>query len=118
MCPLSVSVSWPVAASQTFTVLSSLPETIRRPSGLKATLVTATGVPLEREGFLARRRVPDLHRLVLAAADDPPAVRAEGHARNRIRVSLEREGFLARRRVPDLQRLVLAAARRSACRPG
>ena len=38
VCPLSVSVSWPVAASQTFTVLSSLPETIRRPSGLKATL--------------------------------------------------------------------------------
>ena len=37
-CPLSVSVSWPVAASQTFTVLSQLPLTIRLPSGLKATL--------------------------------------------------------------------------------
>ena len=38
MCPLSVSVSLPVAASQTLTVPSRLPETIRRPSGLKATL--------------------------------------------------------------------------------
>ena len=28
-----------MAASQTFTVLSSLPETIRRPSGLNATLM-------------------------------------------------------------------------------
>ena len=66
VCPLSVRVSWPVAASQTFTVLSSLPETIRRPSGLKATLLTRFRVSLEREGFLARRRVPDLHRAVLA----------------------------------------------------
>ena len=53
-------------------------------------------MPLERERFLARRRVPDLHRLVLTARDDPPAVGAEGHASNLIGVPLERERFLAR----------------------
>ena len=109
-CPLSVSVSWPVAASQTFTVLSQLPLTIRLPSGLKATLVTRFGVPLERERFLARRRVPDLQRLVIAAADDPLPVRAEGHAATCVLCvePLERERFLARRRVPDLHRPVTA----------
>ena len=38
-CPLSVSVSWPVSASHTFTVSSRLPLMIRWPSGLKITHV-------------------------------------------------------------------------------
>ena len=46
VCPLSVSISWPLAASHTFTVLSALPLTIRLPSGLKATLITASVWPL------------------------------------------------------------------------
>ena len=41
-----MSVSWPVWASQTFSVLSRLPLTIRFPSGLKLTLMTASECPL------------------------------------------------------------------------
>ena len=37
VCPRKVNVSWPVDASQTFTVLSPDPLAIRFPSGLKAT---------------------------------------------------------------------------------
>ena len=40
VCPLRVSVSWPVAASHTFTVRSPLAEASRLPSGLNATLMT------------------------------------------------------------------------------
>src|SRR5262249_44479465 len=40
VCPLQVRSSWPVWASQTFTVLSSDVPARRLPSGLKATLQT------------------------------------------------------------------------------
>ena len=50
--------------SQTFTVRSQPAEARRLPSGLNATLNDRVGVPLEGEGLLARRRVPDLHRPV------------------------------------------------------
>ena len=95
MCPLSVSVSWPVAASHTFTVLVQLPLTRRLPSGLNATLQTPAGVPLEGEDFLAGRRVPHLQRLVPAAGDDPFAVGAERHAVDLACCALERERLLA-----------------------
>ena len=63
------------------------------PSGLNATLVTSSGVPLEGEGFLAGRGVPHLHRLVDAGGGEPLAVGAERHAQTplvcplRVRVS-------------------------------
>jgi hypothetical protein len=38
LCPSKVGVSWPVAASHTFTVPSRLAEARRWPSGPKATL--------------------------------------------------------------------------------
>ena len=46
VCPLRVRASWPVAASHTFTVPSSLAEARRLPSGLNATLMTAPVCPL------------------------------------------------------------------------
>ena len=46
VCPLSVSVSWPVTASQILTVVSSLAEAMRRPSELNATSNTASVCPL------------------------------------------------------------------------
>ena len=46
VCPLRVRVSWPVAASHTFTVLSPLAEASRWPSGLNATLLTSSVCPL------------------------------------------------------------------------
>ncbi len=58
--PLRESVSLPVCASQTFTVLSSLPLAMRLPSGLKATLLTSP-VALEGERQLAGLRVPHLY---------------------------------------------------------
>ena len=71
-----------MSASQTFTVLSPLPLTMRLPSGLNATLLHAVRVSLEGEDFLARLRVPHLSPscLDLAAADDAFAVGAERHA--------------------------------------
>ena len=89
MCPLRVRVSWPVAASHTFTVSSRLAEASRLPSGLNATLVTRAGVPLEGEDFLAGRGVPHLHRPVPAGGGEPLAVGAERHARDSAGVPLE-----------------------------
>ena len=70
VCPLRVRTSWPVCASHTFTVLSSLPLTRRLPSGLKATLQTPAGVPLEGEespGRSARPTPsPSCHQLPLS----------------------------------------------------
>ena len=65
MCPLSVRTSAPLVASQTFAVLSSLPVTIREPSGLNDAESTEAGVPLEREDLGAAPGVPDLRRLVV-----------------------------------------------------
>ena len=72
----------PVRASHTFAVWSSLPVTIRVPSGLNATLIHRARVPFEVEQGVARPRVPHLRRLVLTAGDDPRAVGAERHARS------------------------------------
>ena len=77
---------WPVAASHSRTVLSALPEAIRVPSGLNATLDTASGVAGQRlADGLAGGRVPQPHRLVVTAGDDARAVGAERHAGHRVR---------------------------------
>ena len=99
----SVGTSWPFSASHTFAVWSSLPVTMRRPSGLNATLPHPACVTLEGEEFLARPGVPHLHGLVLAAGDDASAVGAERHAPHPACVPLEGEEFLARLGVPHLQ---------------
>ena len=44
--------SLPLSASQTFTVVSQLPLTMRLPSGLNATEVTRRCVPLEGQGIV------------------------------------------------------------------
>ena len=80
------------------------------PSGLKATLRTEPGVPLEGEDLLAGRRVPDPHRPIAAGGGEALAVGAEGHAVTAAGVPLEGEGLLAGRRVPDLHRLVRSSA--------
>src|SRR5260370_5321259 len=41
---------------------------------------------LEGLNFLARRRIPDAHRVVEACRGDVPAVRAERHAEGRVAV--------------------------------
>ena len=118
--------SWPFSASHTLAARSSPPVTMRRPSGLNATLAHVARVPLEGEPFLAIRGVPHLHRLVKAARDDATAVGAERHAVNRGRVPLEDELLLAILGVPHLGRLVETArddalavgAERHAAHPG
>ena len=78
------------------------------PSGLNATLMTQPVCPLRVRASLAGRRVPDLHRPVVARGGEPRAVGAERHARDRAGMPLEGEGLLAGRRVPDLHRPVVA----------
>src|SRR5262245_20634273 len=53
--------------------------------GAHGQAVDGVRVPLERQRFIARARVPDLHRLVHPAADDAPAVRRQGHAGDYVR---------------------------------
>ena len=53
--------------------------------------------------FMARLSIPDLQSFICTAADDPLAVRTQGHASDRARVSLDGEDFLAFLRIPDLQ---------------
>ena len=69
-----------MAASHNFTVRSSLAEASRVPSGLNATLKTVPRVPSKGAEFLARGRVPQLHRLVPTRRGQPRPVRAERHA--------------------------------------
>ena len=74
-------MGWPVSASHTRTVLSSLPEAMRVPSGLNATLVHRAGVP--GEGWPTGWPVSASHtRTVLSAlpVTMPRAVGAERHA--------------------------------------
>ena len=58
MCPLRVSISWPVSPSHTFTVSSPLADASRLPSGLNATpdaerhAPDHVGMPLEGADFL------------------------------------------------------------------
>ena len=69
-------IGWPVSASHSRTVLSSLPETIRLPSGLNATLYTMSGVAGQRRADrLAGVGVPQPHGVVVTAGDDPLARR-------------------------------------------
>lgn len=68
---------------------------------------TAGNAPrlLSRQGT-----IPYLYCAVLAAAGEPSAVRAEGHAPDRADVFLESEEFLAGLRLPYLHGLVTAGA--------
>ena len=83
-------MGWPVAASHTRTVLSTLPEAMRVPSGLNATLDTRRVAGQRLADGLAGGRVPHPHRVVVAAGDDPRAVGAERHAEHRVRVAGQR----------------------------
>ena len=95
-CPFSVATHSPVTTSQTLSVLSSDPDTTRRPSGNTATLLTydedrssqkysgrrATHpirVPSQRRHAFAGRHVPDLERLVGGRRHDAPPVRRDGN---------------------------------------
>ena len=63
---------------------------------------------LECERLLARLGIPDLHRPVKAAANDPLPVGAETHARDNKGVSFECERLLAGLGIPDLHRVTFA----------
>ena len=81
MCPLSVSVSWPEPASQTFTVSSSqLAEAMRRPSGLNATPVTTPVCPLSVSVSCPEPASQTLTVSIAAGGGDAASVGAERHA--------------------------------------
>ena len=74
---------WPVSASHSRTVLSSLPEAMRCAVGAERHAGHRVGVAGERlADGLAGVRVPQPHRLVVAAGGDARAVGAERHARS------------------------------------
>ena len=109
VCPRRVRTSWPVAASQSFTVRSELAEAMRRPSGLNATPMTRMVVPAQGEDFLAGGGVPELHRAVPAGGGDAAAVGAERHAADTARVPAQGEHLLAGGGVPELHRRTVLA---------
>ena len=107
-------------ASHSRTVLSSLPEAMRVPSGLNATLSPR---PCGRSAAapigLAGVRVPQPHRVVVAAGGDARAVGAERHAGHRVRVAGQRlADRVGRWRRPTAARCRRHCRRRSACRRG
>ena len=97
-----MSISWPVAASQTLTVCIVAGGGDATAVGAERHSVRGAGVSLERERFPAGFDVPDLDRLIVAGGGDATAVGAERHACDGVGVSLEREGLLAGAGVPDL----------------
>ena len=99
-CPFSVFTHFPVATSQTLSVLSVDAETMRRPSENTATQFTynesrsqnkstrksgraaphAFRVPFQRCHAFAGRHVPHLERVVARRRNDAPPVRKHGNA--------------------------------------
>ena len=98
-CPFSVATHLRVAKSQTLSVLSSAPETTRRPPGNSATLLTYDDdrssqksggrraphailalVPFQRRHALAGRHVPHLERLVARRRHEASPVRRDDNA--------------------------------------
>ena len=93
--------SWPVRPSQTFTVLSPLPVTIRVPSREKLTLLTGPECP-----FRSSRGVPVRASHTFAVWSKLPVryprpVGRETHALDLVRVPLQVEQGRAGARVPD-----------------
>ncbi len=80
--PVSGSpMGWPVSASHSRTVLSSLPEAMPVPVGAERHADHRVGVAGERVADgLAGVGVPQPHRVVVTAGDDAGAVGAERHA--------------------------------------
>src|SRR4051794_28696831 len=76
--------------------------------GAEGQVVDRLGVPLEGEGLLAGRRVPDLYRRIRTGGGEPAAVgavrQAESHAGGRSGAFLEDDGLPTGRRVPQLDR--------------
>ena len=101
---------WPLSASQSRTVLSSLAEARRLPSGLKATLVTPSSWPIERcAERLAALGIPEPHGLVLTRRGEALAVGAEGDAQHAVFMAHERWAErLAALGIPEPHGLVLA----------
>ena len=98
-----------MAASQTFTVRSSPAEAMRRPSGLNATPLTPTGVPLERErppGRWRRPRPSPCRRRLAEAIVRPSGLNATPKTPPVWPLRVER--LLAGGGVPDLHRPIVA----------
>ena len=105
-CPVKVRSSFPLARSQSFSVLSSLPESAVRPSGAMATLAHSVGVPGEGAQLFSAGQVPELQRLVPAPRERGSAVRGNGDAVHPIGVPGEGAQLFSAGQVPELQRLV------------
>ena len=79
-CPCKLASSLPVAASQSFTVLSREPEARVFPSGLHATLETESSVPLQGRQQFARGGLPELHRPVIRTRGQGLSIRTPRYA--------------------------------------
>src|SRR5262249_23497681 len=66
-------------------------------------------LPAEREGFLARLRVPDLDGAIDTGGGQASAIAVEGHGRHGDGMALRGEDRLARRGDPDPHGLVVTA---------
>ena len=90
MWPVSgAPTGWPVSAFHSRRVLSLLPETMRCPSGLNATLHTSAVWPVSSADGLAGVGVPQPQGVVGAAGDDAVPVGAERHTVHRAGVAGE-----------------------------
>src|SRR4051794_13036803 len=78
--------------------------------GAEGHAVDLAAVPLEREDFAAGLGIPQLQRLVGAAADKTLAVGAEAPAMAPPAVTLEGGGFPSALGVPQSHGLIIAAA--------
>ena len=103
-------MGWPVSASHSRTVPSTLAVASRCPSGLNATPITASVWPVSgcADG-LAGVGVPQPHRAVVAGGGQPVPVGAERHTEHRVGVAGERVADgLAGVGVPQPHRAVVA----------
>ena len=109
---MKVRSSFPLARSQSFSVLSRLPESAVRPSGAMATLLTPSECPVKvRSSFpLARSQSFSVLSRLPESAVRPSGAMAT--LRHPLGVPGEGAQLFSAGQVPELQRLVLAPRER------
>ena len=105
--------SFPLTRSQSFSVLSPLPESAVRPSGAMATLVTQSECPVKVRSSFPLARSQSFNVLVIASRERGSAVRGNGDAGHRAGVPGEGAQLVSAGQVPELQRTCPYSPKRS-----
>ena len=115
---MKVRSSLPLARSQSFSVLSSLPGNCGSAVRGNGDAAHPSGVPGEGAQLFSVGQIPELQRLVPAPRERSSAVRGNRDAAHLIGVPGEGAQLFPVGQIPELQRLVTSSPRAQFGRPG